>query len=233
MAATCPSCEASLPASELQADRQFARCSACDVTVQFGREADSLLVRGFTVPLPPAGVVVETDSPPMRSSEGYRDAVRAQGEFSARSRWRPRIFATMAVLFLDTCSICSLVAAVMSGAPSVVAGSLVMLAVAIGVTWGVAASWLNTTRVEVRDGQLTCAHGPIPVVFDNVQSVPLEDVVLFEIEAVSRLYLGSKLEEVGWQVVATTRDRRRFPVVTRVEDEAQARFLRRRLERQL
>ncbi|MAQ15730.1 MAG: hypothetical protein CMN30_13170 [Sandaracinus sp.] len=236
---SCPSCSGTIPESEIRAARQVARCPACDATVRLGRDGDHWIAQSVVEAAPPEGLRIHADEPPSRNEAGYREAVRTGGTFHASRRWWTPvvIFLTFFTLFWDGFLVLWYGIALSGGASG---GTAIMLcfplihvAVGVGLTWFVVASWFNRTDVRVADGRLTCTHGPIPVPFDKAKPVALDDVDLFEVEATRVRQRSGRNAQSRWTVMARMRDGRKVPVVTRIGAEEHARFLQRRLERQL
>jgi hypothetical protein len=240
---TCPSCDASIPDDAVRPARKMAVCPACDATVRLEQGGDGWRAVGFTAPAPPDGLKVEVDEPPLRTTGGYRDAITEPGRFRASRRWwTPMvIFLTFFVLFWDGFLVFWYAMAFSGlGAPGGVRLVMVLfplfhVAVGVGLTWFVLATWLNRTTIEVEGGRMTCRHGPIPWPFGKAEPIALDAVDLFETEeAVSRFGNHRRgRSSRSWKVVARTEDGRRVPVVTRLGDERQAKFLARRLDAQL
>lgn len=220
-----------------------ALCGTCDSTVRVERAEGGWRAIGFTAPAAPEGLNVEIDEPPRTIEGGYRDAIAEPGRFLATRRWwTPSvIFLTFFALAWDSFLVFWYSTALGGGPPGgfgllMVVFPLVHVAVGVGLTWWVLATWLNTTRIEVAGGRLSCRHGPVPWPFGRPRPVALEAVELFDTEEVVPRFNQSKRNNVAgvtWQVVARTRDGRRVPVVTKLGDERQASYVARRLDAQL
>lgn len=240
----CPSCDAPVSGDLVRPSRKVAVCPACDATVRLEREGEGWRAIGFTAPAAPEGLTVEVDAPPARRGGGYRDAISEPGRLLVTRRWwTPAvIFLTFFVIAWDSFLIFWYSTALFGVGASAGGFGIVMIvfplahvAAGVGLTWWVLATWLNRTRVEVSAGRLSCTHGPVPWPFGRPQPVALESVELFEFEEVQPKFNNKGRSATGrsWRVLARTRDGRKIPVVTRLADEAQARFLARRLDQQL
>lgn len=239
--AACPSCDAAIPDGAIRPARKMAVCPGCDSTVRLEKDGAAWRAVGFTAPAPPGGLTVEVDEPPVKSTGGYRDAIVEPGRFSATHRWwTPMvIFLTFFALFWDGFLVFWYAVAFsrIGGAGiqlALILFPLIHVAVGVGLTWFVVATWLNRTMIEVRDGRLTCTHGPIPWPFGKTAPIALETVELFETEeAVPRFNGKRRNTSPTWKVIARTKDGRRVPAVTRLRNERQAMFVARRLDAQL
>lgn len=237
----CPSCQASVPESAIRPARAAALCPGCDSTLRLEAVGDGWRAVGFTAPAPPEGLTVEIDEPPARSGGGYRDAIREPGRFRASRRWwTPTvIFLTFFVLFWNGFLVLwysGIAGSGMSGGFGLIfmLFPLIHVAVGLGLTWTVIATWFNRTTIEVSEGRLSCTHRPIPWPLGKPEPIALDAVELFEAEeAVPRFNANRNTGSRTWNVVARTSDGRRVAVVTRLGDERQARFVASRLDAQL
>lgn len=179
----------------------------------------------------PKGVTVEVDRPAMRrASRSYRGTgATLPGEFRARWRWWRTyyVFLTLFALVWNG----SLLVALTSGGTTwfdlLCSGA--HLAAGVILTWAVLGGWLNRTTVEVRDGRLSCQHGPIVWPLAKPRPVHLSEVVRFEVASRSDV----KEDTRSWRVDAHMRDGEKVAVIPLLDQRAVAQFLCRRLERQL
>lgn len=233
-----------MPEGEIRAARLVARCPSCEASIRLARdELGGWRAVGHTPPAPPDGLTVEVDEPPREALEGYREIHQSRGRFRASRRWFSAkiIFLTLFVIVWDGFLVVWYAMALGLDAQHGVSGPslmalvfpLVHVAVGVGITWYVAAGWLNRTTIQVAEGRAWAEHGPVPVPFDKARPVALEDVDFFDVVDGSPWWKRNKRSQPQWHVVARLSDGRSVPVVTWIEDEHQARFLQQRLERQL
>lgn len=183
----------------------------------------------------PDGLVVAHDELPERLTSGYREAVERPGRFRAIRRWwTPSVlFLTVFTVFWDAFLLFWYAMALGGLGDSLMGICFVVfplghVAVGVGLTWWVLATWLNRTVVDARDGQLRCSVGPIPWPFGGKREpIALEAVERFEAEAVRSKKVGGH-----WRVVAVTHDGARVPVVTHLATAPQADYVAWRLDEQ-
>lgn len=226
----CPACRVPIPAEEIRPLRLIARCPACESTLELELVDGTLKIASFTEAATPEGVRVDVDRPSIRQeATSYRGSPTMQpGEFRASWRW-PQTGLGALTLFVAICSalfISFFMEGNAVGDPLLSFFVLLLFVLVVPrLVWGLLATGLNRTTVEVEAGRLRSHDAPIPSPSDRTKPVALDDVSMFVVDC--------KTEHGVWRVDARMKTGESVPVVTHLEREEVARFLQRRLERQL
>ena len=114
---------------------------------------------------------------------------RREEDLLVSYRWRRAAYAGHAVVAL-------LAGAAALLAPESLVTLLVLAALAAAFTYSAAMGFLNTTRVEIRQGRLTIRHGPLPWPGFELETAQLEQLYVRPRSAVSRRS-GRRLVRTG------------------------------------
>ena len=107
---------------------------------------------------------------------------------------------------------------------------LLHVAVGIGLTYYVIASWFNTTHITVNNLELGVAHRPLPWIGSKkILSGNLAQ--LYSKEKVSRTSKGGR--SVTYEVRANTKDGRNIKIVSGLENQEQALYIEQQIEQYL
>ena len=173
--------------------------------------------------------------PPSLSSQRDPDPAKTSDVFRATRRWRSpatRFLTFFSAVWIGFVVVTYAVAFTRESPLAMKLFPLLAVAGGIGLGWFAAASWLNRTVIELRDGRLRCSHGPVPFLFSKTRPVALSEVTRFDVEAVkARIKERGKPRKLTWRLVATMDSGERVAVVNRLATERQAIYLRRRLDR--
>lgn len=176
----CRSCDAAIPADDVNIDNLLAKCRECDTVFDISQqvrqeEAPTALHSGELgrqrrrprVPLP-AGIKMTRTGPGIAADHRVDPYRRAQGPATRSLQITRRWFASKYIGLLFFCIAWDsflLFWYAMAGAT----GSWLMIvfpvahvAVGVGLTYSTIAGLLNRTRIKVTDQQLSIRHGPIP-----------------------------------------------------------------------
>jgi hypothetical protein len=228
MKLTCPSCGATVPASDVNIQQAIAKCSRCDSVFRIDQQLPTLKSSPDqpAVPLPPKFRVEDLGT-----------------ELTISWSWfTPSIFFLLFFcIFWDGFLIAwySIVLGVgvfgmgnagpAGGIPALLMALFPILHVAVGVglTYFVIASFVNRTRVRVDRGELSIHHGPIPFPGNKILSTA-NLTQFYCTETVSNRRRGYS---VSYDLNAVQADGTKVKLLTGLTELEQALYLEQRLEK--
>lgn len=230
----CPACATEIAPSTIRPARSVALCGGCDASIQLGGSPDAgWVVIGHQPPAPPEGLELLDTADPVG---GYRDGA-SHSDWSARLPWRrrgafyPGVMALAAPVAMTSFAVGPhRFFADRIPLPMHVAAYALWIGMTIGCGWWALAFLRNRTTVTVKQGLVSCHHGPIRVLLERSRPVELADVELFEVERRDPVYVLKNISGPTWEVVARLTGGQRRTVITRLPEERHARWLQKRLE---
>ncbi len=132
----------------------------------------------------PKGVRVEKDELPNVEMDGYRDAFREPGKFSAKVRAAggfTRVFLTIFAIFWNGFLIVWYGIAFALPETPILMLVFPIIHVAVGLTigWTVLVSWINRTHIELSQGRFYVINGPLWSLWDNDHELDLSEIEHF------------------------------------------------------
>jgi hypothetical protein len=216
---TCKSCDAEIPADDVNLDHMMAKCSRCNAVFGIGERgaaatADAEAAVKAEVPMP-SGIALE----------------QAGGQLTITRRWRHWLYIPMALFccFWDGFMILWFGIAIAKGVWIMALFGTLHGAIGLGLTYFVIAGFFNRTVVTASSSLLAVRHGPLPWPGNN----------RFNARAVDQLYCVEKQRRTkhGYHYVYTVNVRNKQGeskvLVSGLRSAEQALYIEQEVERHL
>jgi len=219
----CKSCGKLIPAQDVNIDKAIAKCQACHAVFRFADGLDG----GAGPARPQVGL------PARFTLDNWGPELTITRRWYSHGLW----FLVLFCIFWDgflvmwyTMGIGSLVGGEGGGMIWVMLlFPILHLAVGVGLTYFVAAAFVNKTVIRVSSGELSVRHGPVP--WPGNQTIPIADLKqLFCTESIHR---GKNGCHSTYNVEVLKRDATRVKLVASLEELDQALFIEQQVEQQL
>ncbi|MBZ4416412.1 hypothetical protein [Myxococcus sp. RHSTA-1-4] len=219
----CEACAAPYHANDVSLALKLAKCHACDAVFDLEEREGAVPTRASREPPPelpvPGGFDVEETGERTRISWSW-----FRMEYVFVGAWG---------LALDVFSTLLLVkglSAKYPPEPGALAFLCVLLAGGVGLTYCALTGFLNTTTVDVRSDRLVIRHGPLP--WPGNQDLPRHSLKQLHGRENARRPLFA-WHGRGWDLNALDASGRELTLLSRLEEQAQVRFLEQVLETRL
>lgn len=158
---TCPNCEASIRAGDINIDMLIAKCHHCHTVFSFEDEFTKVARQRAEVPMPPG---IEAYSYP--------------SELSIEIQWRRMMsgFLTFFTIFWNLILIPFILIAIFQGEWIIFLFIALHLFVGVALAYYTIAMLLNTTYITVDRYKLIVEHKPLPVISYKDQEVTIADI---------------------------------------------------------
>lgn len=214
----CSDCQAEVSGDDLNIELAIAKCGACGAVFGFADQVPNHAAPRTRAPIPtPKGIEV----------------VDMGGELVLSRRWFSPLFIFLALFCLMWNGFLVswyAIAFASSGAPApMLFFPLIHVAAGLGLSYFTLCGFVNTTRIEVKQGRLHLRHGPLPWPGRR----DLDTMALDQLYCTKKAHRSSKGHtSMTYVLNARTRTGDTLKLLT-LNDETQALFLEQRLERVL
>lgn len=216
-ALTCPSCRSAITEQGLDLSRGIAKCSHCGALALLPKSA---------APAKPFVERPQVALPPRITVRELGDGVELSMRWFTPVVW----FLVFFVIAWDGFLVFWYSFALRDGVPWIMTVfPIAHLAVGVGLTYFVVATFVNSTRVTATRERVRVVHGPLPW-FGNLD-LPSDDIAQFYCK--ERVYRGKDGASVGYEVCVVRKSGASTRVLRRTNDMDQALYFEQVLERAL
>jgi len=218
----CPSCDAEIPADDVNIERLVAKCRHCNTVFGFAAQLGAEALQQVA-PALRTGKRPEVPMPPTISMTSSGKTLEVTLRWFS---WTVLALAFFCV-FWDGFMVVWYVIALSEGVAVMAVAGLLHLAVGVGLTYFCLASWLNSTRITLDGMYLRIEHGPLP--WPGGLELPTSNIEqLFTKQVVHR---GKHGPHYSFELHAALRDGSQRKLLSGLSDAEQALYIEQEAER--